>query len=138
MTNAIDKAIGPVAAGMIAQFGTTATMQGGEVSSYDATTGAISQSVQEAEIKVIIGQATSMIGANGSSASTGPKPSTLGTNNFSADRSNIVITMAAHGQEFAPETGYKITLANKKYSVTSVTPTFSGDDVATYDLVLSL
>ena len=55
MTNAIDKAIGPVAAGMIAQFGTAATMQGGEVSSYDATTGAISQSVQEAEIKVIIG-----------------------------------------------------------------------------------
>jgi hypothetical protein len=135
MTNAIDKAIGPVAAGMIAQFGTTATMQGGEVSSYDATTGAISQSVQEAEIKVIIGSSTTLSGAGAKSSARGAKPN---SQNNSVDQSSLAVTMAAYGQEFAPENGYKITLANKKYSVTSVTPTFSGDDVATYDLVLSL
>jgi len=135
MTNAIDKAIGPVAAKMIAKFGTEIVLKGGEVSKYDATTGVISKDSQEATIKAIIGSATSISGSGVKSNARGTKPNAVSN---SLDKSSFVLTIAANGLEFAPETGYTVDLRSKTFSVQSVSPTFSGDDIATYGLVVSL
>jgi hypothetical protein len=46
--------------------------------------------------------------------------------------------MARAGEAFAPEVGYEVEFNAKKYNVTAVTPNFSGDLVATYDVAVAL
>jgi len=121
MATALDNALGPVAAQMVNQFGTTVTMRGGEVSSYNAQTGVITKTVEEEERKAIISSAK-----------------TKAASDASYDKSDFVLIMARSGEEFAPEVGYEVQFNSKSYNITKVTPNFSGDLVATYDVAVSL
>lgn len=135
MATALDNALGPVAAQMVNQFGATVIMRGGEVSSYNAETGVISKSQQTQTRKAIIGAATSIFGAGAKTTSTGVKPNATDS---SYDKETFTLTMARVGEEFAPQTGYEVEFNSKKYKIQSVTPSYSGELVATYSVVVSL
>lgn len=135
MATALDNALGPVAAQMVNQFGTTVTMRGGEVSSYNAQTGVLTKTVEEEERKAIIDAATAMQGAGAKTTSKGSKPNATDS---SYDKSTLTLLMARFGEEFAPQTGYLISFGGKTYVIQSVTPLYSGDEIATYSLVVSL
>ena len=131
MATALDNALGPVAAQMINQFGTTVIMRGGEVSSYNPTTGVLSKSQQEQTRKAIISSAKTKFGGTSETYSaTAVKAS--------YDKASFVLIMARAGEAFAPEVGYEVEFNAKKYNVTAVTPNFSGDLVATYDVAVAL
>jgi len=135
MATALDNALGPVAAQMVNQFGTTVIMRGGEVSSYNAETGVLSKSQQEQTRKAIISAAKTKAGGASEVIAVGGQP--LSTQ-ASYDKANFVLIMARAGEAFAPEVGYEVEFNSKKYSITAVTPNFSGDLVATYDVAVSL
>lgn len=135
MATALDNALGPVAAQMVNQFGTTVTMRGGEVSSYNAQTGVLTKTVEEEERKAIISSAKTKAGGQSEVIAVGGQPL---ASQASYDKSNFILIMARVGEEFAPEVGYEVEFNSKKFNVTSVTPNFSGDLVATYDVAVSL
>jgi hypothetical protein len=135
MATALDNALGPVAAQMINQFGTTVIMRGGEVSSYNPTTGVLSKSQQEQTRKAIISSAKTKAGGASEVIAVGGQP--LSTQ-AAYDKANFILIMARAGEEFAPEVGYEVEFNSKKYNVIAVTPNFSGDLVATYDVAVAL
>jgi hypothetical protein len=135
MATALDNALGPVAAQMINQFGTTVIMRGGEVSSYNPTTGVLSKSQQEQTRKAIISSAKTKAGGASEVIAVGGQP--LSTQ-AAYDKANFILIMARAGEAFAPEVGYEVEFNSKKYNVITVTPNFSGDLVATYDVAVAL
>ena len=135
MATALDNALGPVAAQMVNQFGTTVIMRGGEVSSYNAETGVLSKSQQEQTRKAIISAAKTKAGGTTDTLSSAGQPL---ASQASYDKANFVLIMARAGETFAPEVGYEVEFNSKKYNITAVTPNFSGDLVATYDVAVSL
>ena len=135
MATALDNALGPVAAQMINQFGTTVIMRGGEVSSYNPTTGVLSKSQQEQTRKAIISSAKTKAGGASEVIAVGGQP--LSTQ-AAYDKASFVLIMARAGEAFAPEVCYEVEFNSKKYNVIAVTPNFSGDLVATYDVAVAL
>lgn len=135
MATALDNALGPVAAQMINQFGTTVIMRGGEVSSYNPTTGVLSKSQQEQTRKAIISSAKTKAGGASEVIAVGGQP--LSTQ-AAYDKANFILIMARAGEAFAPEVGYEVEFNSKKYNIIAVTPNFSGDLVATYDVAVAL
>lgn len=135
MATALDNALGPVAAQMINQFGTTVIMRGGEVSSYNPTTGVLSKSQQEQTRKAIISSAKTKAGGTTDTFASAGQPLSA---QAAYDKASFVLIMARAGEAFAPEVGYEVEFNAKKYNVTAVTPNFSGDLVATYDVAVAL
>lgn len=135
MATALDLALGPVAANMINQFGTTVTLRGGEVTTYNAETGVATKSTQEEERKVIINSATTMQGAGAKTTSKGVKPN---ASNSSFDKSGLTLVFARQGESFPPATGYNVIFGDEQYTIQSVTPEYSGDEIAVYSVVVSL
>ena len=135
MATALDLALGPVAANMINQFGTTVTLRGGEVTTYNAETGVATKSTQEEERKAIIQSSKTAAGGKSETVAAGGQPTST---QASYDKSNFVLIMARDGEEITPQVGYEVEFNLKKYNITSVTPNFSGDLVATYDVAVSL
>lgn len=91
MATALDNALGPVAAQMINQFGTTVIMRGGEVSSYNPTTGVLSKSQQEQTRKAIISSAKTKAGGASEVIAVGGQP--LSTQ-AAYDKASFVLIMA--------------------------------------------
>ena len=135
MVTALDNALGPVAAQMVNQFGTTVIMRGGEVSSYNATTGVLSKSQQEQTRKAIISSAQTKSGGNSEVIAVAGQPL---SSQSAYEKANFLLIMAREGEAFAPEVGYEVEFNSKKYNITAVTPNFSGDLVATYDVAVAL
>jgi len=116
----LDSAIRPVASQVVNQFGTTVTHVGDAFQKYDATTGVVSKQQQRTERKCIVEQSK-------------------GDRQGSSDNKNeLKLIMASHGENFAPEVGHSITLNGKTYNVTAVVEQYSGDLVATYEVMVKL
>lgn len=135
MATALDNALGPVAAQMINQFGTTVIVRGGEVTSYDASTGVISKTNQEETRKAIISSANKKAGGASEVVAVAGQP--LSTQ-AAYERANFVLVMARQGESFPPSVGYEVEFEGNSYNITAVTPNFSGDLVATYEVAVSL
>lgn len=135
MATALDNALGPVAAQMINQFGTTVVLRGGEVSSYNAETGVISKTTQEETRKAIISKASSRSGGNSEVVAVAGQPL---SSQAAYERANFVLVMARQGETFPPTVGYEVEFGGNSYNITAVTPNFSGDLVATYEVAVSL
>jgi len=116
----LDTAIRPVASTVINQFGTTVEHKGGVFQKYDTTTGVVSKSTEAVSRKCIVEQSK-------------------GTRQGSSDNKNeLKLIMASHGESFAPQVGHTIILNGKTYNVTDVVEQYSGDLVATYEVMIKL
>lgn len=116
---ALDKALLPVAEKFIKTFGTTAKFTHKKFSSYNATTGAVTASDKNLDIKCIIE-----------------------TSNRTQNDTGLVniaktITVASKSFEQAPEEGDIVKILSVVYVVGSVVENFSGESVATYTLGLT-
>ena len=116
---ALDKALLPVADKFIKTFGTTAKFTHKKFSTYKATTGAVTASDKNLDIKCIIE-----------------------TSNRTQNDTGLVniaktITVASKSFEQAPEEGDIVKILSVVYVVGSVVENFSGESVATYTLGLT-
>jgi|TARA_R110002153_G_scaffold163073_1_gene315649 hypothetical protein len=118
MTTALDSVLGPLAKQFIEKFGTTVKYTSKTLSSYDATTGTVNSTLKNASVKAIIEA------VNRSATTTG------------ASSLSKQITIAAQSLPVAPTEGDEVVIAKVTYLVADVESSYSGDEVATYNVGL--
>jgi len=118
MTTALDSVLGPLAFQFINKFGTTIRYTSKTLSQYNATTGEVENALKNADIKAVIEAATR-------------RSSDTGAANLSKS-----ITVAAQSFPVAPTEGDEVTINKVKYIVAEVDSSYSGDNIATYQLGL--
>ena len=124
----LDTAIRPVASTVINQFGTTVEHKGGVFQKYDTTTGVVSKSTEAVSRKCIVEQ----------SKGTRQGSSDNKIDSIAGVKNELKLIMASHGESFAPQVGHTIILNGKTYNVTDVVEQYSGDLVATYEVMIKL
>lgn len=116
---ALDRALLPVANKFINTFGTSAKFTHKKFSSYDATTGAVTASDKNLDIKCII-------------ETSNRTQSDTGLVNIAK-----TITVASKSFSQAPQEGDIIKILNVVYIVGNVVENFSGNEIATFTLGLT-
>lgn len=124
---AIDKAARPIAKSVIAQFGQEVTFTEKASQTYNPTTGALSSTDTDHTTFAVIQDSKRSLGTQhsqyGRQASSGQ----------TLHEKNLLIAGLDLG--FVPIEGMRVTVGSDKYTVSEVIATYSGEEVATYEII---
>ena len=124
---AIDKAARPIAKSVIRQFGREVTFTEKASQTYNPTTGALSSTDTDHTTFAVIQDSKRSLGTQhsqyGRQASSGQ---TLHEKN---------LLVAGFELGFVPVEGMRVTVGSDKYTVSEVIATYSGEEVATYEIM---
>jgi hypothetical protein len=124
---AIDKAARPVAKTLIEQFGVQVTFVEQASQSYNPTTGALSSTPTSHTVYAVI---------QDSKRSLAVQHSQYGRQASSGQTLNEVnLLIAGYELAFTPIEGMRVTVSGSNYTVSEVLATYSGQEVATYEVI---